>query len=516
MNIEKKIITIKNLYQKKHEKIVICYGFFNIIHPGHIRYLEFARSFGSKLIVALQSKLASENQNLKTVFADKDRAFGVASLSSVDNVIILNEINLKQLVAEIKPNYLIVGEEFKKNITNSIKSYNEDPRPLEVSSTINTLEKFGGKLLFHEGETNYASSELLNDNVKELSDERFTQLKNVLNSKNVKLKDLKQTTNNFQKASILVIGDLIVDQYVACDALGMSAEAPIVVVRELKTKEYVGGAGIVACHVKSLGADCHFLSVTGDDHNSEFVENKLNELRIKNTLIRDISRPTTFKIRYMVDNQKMFRVSRLKEHFISEEIEEKLINEIRLKASKLNGIIISDFNYGVITERVLNEVMIVSKKYNLPTFADCQSSSQIGDISKFRNINLLTATEREVRLSLNSKSQSLEIISNKIINRTKCRNFILKLGAEGFISYTKGNNERHHFPALSVNPLDTSGAGDSMLALISVGLSSGANFFEVCALSAFVTSLAVENLGNEPVKINDLINFIGTVENLIE
>ena len=75
MNIEKKIITIKNLYQKKHEKIVICYGFFNIIHPGHIRYLEFARSFGSKLIVALQSKLASENQNLKTVFADKDRAF---------------------------------------------------------------------------------------------------------------------------------------------------------------------------------------------------------------------------------------------------------------------------------------------------------------------------------------------------------------------------------------------------------------------------------------------------------
>ena len=133
-------------------------------------------------------------------------------------------------------------------------------------------------------------------------------------------------------------------------------EAPIVVVRELKTKEYVGGAGIVACHVKSLGADCHFLSVTGDDHNSEFVENKLNELRIKNTLIRDISRPTTFKIRYMVDNQKMFQVSELKEHFISEEIEEKLINEIRLKASKLNGIIISDFNYGVITERVLNEV----------------------------------------------------------------------------------------------------------------------------------------------------------------
>ena len=111
----------------------------------------------------------------------------------------------------------------------------------------------------------------------------------------------------------------------------------------------------------------------------------------KNTLIQDISRPTTFKIRYMVDNQKMFRVSRLKEHFISEEIEEKLINEIRLKASKLNGIIISDFNYGVITERVLNEVMIVSKKYNLPTFADCQSSSQIGDVSKFRNINLLTA-----------------------------------------------------------------------------------------------------------------------------
>ena len=96
----------------------------------------------------------------------------------------------------------------------------------EVSSTINTLEKFGGKLLFHEGETNYASSELLNDNVKELSDERFTQLKNVLNSKNVKLKDLNQQLTISKKASILVIGDLIVDQYVACDALGMGARSP--------------------------------------------------------------------------------------------------------------------------------------------------------------------------------------------------------------------------------------------------------------------------------------------------
>ena len=94
----------------------------------------------------------------------------------------------------------------------------------------------------------------------------------------------------------------------------MSAEAPVVVVKELETKNFIGGAGIVAALIQALGAQCHFISVVGNDETSEIVEVELNKGKIKNTLIKDHSRPTTFKKRYLVENQKLFRVSRLEEH----------------------------------------------------------------------------------------------------------------------------------------------------------------------------------------------------------
>ena len=154
---------------------------------------------------------------------------------------------------------------------------------------------------------------------------------------------------------IIVIGDTIVDQYAACEALGMSAEAPVVVVKELDAKNFIGGAGIVASHIKALGADCHFISVVGKDDMSDTVKNELKNRNITHTLIRDKSRPTTFKKRYLVENQKLFRVSRLEEHNLDRNIEDRIINEIEKVACNANGIVISDFVYGVITERVLKK-----------------------------------------------------------------------------------------------------------------------------------------------------------------
>ena len=103
----------------------------------------------------------------------------------------------------------------------------------------------------------------------------------------------------------------------------MSAEAPVLVVRELKTREYLGGASIVAAHASSLGAKCHYLSVVGEDENAKLVKKQLDRYQVVHSMIVDSSRPTTFKIRYMVENQKLFRVSRLLEHSLSTEMKAK-------------------------------------------------------------------------------------------------------------------------------------------------------------------------------------------------
>ena len=193
----------------------------------------------------------------------------------------------------------------------------------------------------------------------------------------------------------------------------MSAEAPVLVVRELQKKNFIGGASIVASHIRSLGAQCRFLSVVGQDNYAKIVK-ELSEQGIICELIEDRSRPTTFKKRYVVENQKLFRVSRLNDHYLNKEIEVKLIKKLEAIAPKVDGIVVSDFVYGVITPKIISKIIELSKKYNLKIFGDTQCSSQIGLITKFKNFTLLCPNEKEARIALQDKDSGLESYNSNI------------------------------------------------------------------------------------------------------
>ena len=484
------------------DKVVLCHGHFNIIHPGHIRYLDFARQQGSKLVVSIQGDASFINTKRKHHFSEVERALGVASIQTVDQVVLLGEGNLDKLIEVLNPTVLVLGKEF------------ESEREEIVSETVQLLKKQGGKILFHAGETHYASADLLRDNLPNLHNQNIKQYKQACNQQNIKMEELQKCIDKFENASLLVIGDTIIDQYVACDALGMSAEAPVVVVRELDTREYAGGAAVVAMHVSTLGAKCRFLSVVGQDNNANLVSQNLDRLNVEHTLIEDSSRPTTFKIRYLVENQKMFRVSRLKEHGLPKQIEEKIIKEINKSASKVQAILISDFVYGVITPRILKVISELSIKHSLQVFGDLQCSSQVGNVSKFKNFDLICPTERESRIALATPDEGVEWVANTLMKKTNSRNLVMKLGREGFIAYESekdGFVNRQHFPTLSINPVDVSGAGDSLLAALSVGLCSGSTLMQSSAIGAGMASLAVQKIGNIPVSNQQLKDHLNQI-----
>ena len=283
----------------------------------------------------------------------------------------------------------------------------------------------------------------------------------------------------------------------------MSAEAPVLVVRELKAREYLGGAAIVAAHAQALGAQCSYLSVVGQDPNAQLVRQQLERYGVSNNLIPDPSRPTTFKIRYMVENQKLFRVSRLQEQSLSAEIETQLISRLRELAPKLDGILVSDFVYGVITENILNELQSLKHQYDLQLFGDLQCSSQVGNVGKFQNFDLLTPTEKEARIALSNRDDGVERVANQLMQQSRTKHLLIKLGAEGFIAYATeedGFINRQHFPALCPNPVDVAGAGDSLLACMAASLCAGNSLMESAALGACMASLAVQTVGNLPVR----------------
>ena len=245
--------------------------------------------------------------------------------------VILDSGDLEKLVGLIRPKTLVLGREFEKE------------RSSEVSDAINRLYKSGGRVVYEAGETHYATTNYLFVRPDEIEGGRSRQFRSALSSQAIDLGDALSRIGSAPTPKIVVIGDTIVDRYVACDPVGMSNEAPVIVVKELESKEFIGGAGIVAAHVSALGGSCHYLSVTGDDRHAEFVSERLADYKVNADLIKDHSRPTTSKIRYMVENQKLFRVSRLKEHRLSRDVEDLLINKIQELAPDLDAIVVCGF-----------------------------------------------------------------------------------------------------------------------------------------------------------------------------
>jgi len=473
--------------------VALCYGHFNAIHPGHLRYFRKAKDSADQLLIALEGDKQLSELERGIIFSESDRAQAVAALDIVDGVVIMDSGRLEDLVKIVRPAFLFLGKEF------------ENRRATKVADAVELVRESGGKVVYDSGETHYATSDFLYGDQGNLENERWTQYFTALANQKIEFTSILDRLLDSPSPRILVVGDAIVDRYVACDPIGMSNEAPVIVVKEIESKDYVGGAGIVSAHVVGLRANCVFVSVSGSDAQAEYLGSELKEYGVDPRIIPDENRPTTFKIRYMVESQKLFRVSRLKEHSIPREIEDQVIEKIVEMGPVIDGIIVCDFVYGMITDRILEVVHEVSDRYKLSLFGDLQCSSQVGNVTKFKNFSLICPTEREARIALGNQDDGVEFISNLLMEKTQSKNLILKLGADGFIAYTREESgdivRRQHFPALSVSPVDVTGAGDSLLAAVAVAMTHGMTLMEASALGCCVSALSVQTVGNYPASL---------------
>lgn len=481
----------------EHETVSICYGHFNTIHPGHIRYLSSAKKTSSKLFVAVKSENDIGNSNIN-YFSSMDRALGLAALEMVDHVVILDEGTLVDLVKMIVPNALILGNEI------------EIKKDYHVKKASKIIEAGGGRVLFDGGNILYNENVL--SNVERTSanhsiKNNFLQLCNEYSIGGVKLLD---SLNEFSKAKVMVIGDTIIDEYIACDTLGLSAEAPVPVVKEIGRKQFIGGAAIVASHIASMGADCCFLSVTGEDSEKLFLENELKERGVKSKILVDEFRPTTLKTRYMVGHHKLLRVSKLVDKDVNLDLQNKIIDFVEKSIASFDAIFISDFVYGVITETVLKNIIKIAKKNNVLLYGDQQSSSQTGNLSTFKGFDLLTPTEKEARIATGMRDNGIEEVALEFIKITGVKNLLMKLGSDGFIFYFNDGQEieKLYFNALSKNAVDVAGAGDCLISTVGTCLSQNRSRIESGLLGALAAAIAVETVGNIPVSLEDLRSMI--------
>ena len=257
---------------------VLVSGRFNVLHSGHLRLLRFAKESGDKLIVAVESDRLSG----KHAHVPQDlRLEGIQSVSWVDEALIYDEpINL--LIMKLQPNIVVKGKEHEFSIN------------LEAAA----LEKYGGQLKFSSGEIIFSSLDLIKREFENYDIKTIVLPYNYLSRHSISTSQLTSLVRKFSQLKICVVGDIIVDEYITCEPLGMSQEDPTIVVTPLDYSRFLGGAGIVAAHAAELGAKVHFVSVTGNDNTREFALNELSNVGVESQLVIDESRPTTLKQRF--------------------------------------------------------------------------------------------------------------------------------------------------------------------------------------------------------------------------
>jgi len=467
---------------------VFVSGDFNILHPGHLRFLKFAKESGDYLVVGINNDELSNNKGIP----QNVRLESIKATSYVDESFILNE-SASEYIRKNKPDIVVKGKEHEEM---------QNPE-LEV------INSYGGKLLFSSGEIGFSSLDLLREDSL-LYSKNIKHFTSYQKRHNFDLKDLKIIVEKFSKLNILVIGDTIVDEYITCEPLGMSQEDPTIVVSPLFIDRFIGGSAIVASHAKTLGGDVEFISVCGDDDSASYVESGLKKLDIKTHILRDTTRPTTLKQRFRANNKTMLRVNHLKQHAISKEIQEDILEVVKKSIKNLDLIIFSDFSYGILTDALIKNITNLAKRYDVKMVADSQSSSQVGDISKFKNMTLVTPTEREIRLSLGDFESGLVVLSNKLSKKSDAKYIFTTLGAEGVMIYNTNKDEllTDNIKALSTNVKDVSGAGDSLLTCSAMALCVGANIWQSAYLGSITAAIQVSRVGNIPISKNEIIKEI--------
>tara|TARA_X000000368_G_scaffold91441_1_gene69875 strand:+ start:5760 stop:7205 length:1446 start_codon:yes stop_codon:yes gene_type:complete len=470
--------------------LILVFGNFNIVHPGHLRLLHFAKSLKGKVKVGLFSdKIAGKDIHIP----EELRMSSLEAIDLVDEVFIVNE-PVEDVINRLKPRAVVKGKEYE-GVDNPEKE---------------VLESYGGKLFFSSGEVTFSSIELLQKEVLN-SDNRFIETpQNFFDRHQITVQKLIEIVEKFKDKKVCVIGDVIIDEYIASEPLGMSQEDPTIVIKPIESKKYLGGAGIVAAHGSNLGAKVTFHTIVGDDEEKKFVKKELTRNSVSECLFIDPNRPTTLKQRFRSKGKSLLRVSYLSQNSISKELQNEIFASLEKQISNFDLIIFSDFNYGCLPQDLVQKITLLANKHNVRTAADSQSSSQTGDISRFKNMDLITPTEREARISLRDNESGLVRLAENLRLKTDALNILLKLGEEGLMLHA-GNPHLDEWVtdrirALNTSPKDVAGAGDSLLITSSLALLSGANIWEAASLGSLAAAIQVGRVGNTPITSDEIIN----------
>lgn len=466
-------------------------GNFNVVHPGHLRLFRYAREKAERLVIGVFSDALGGDQ---IFIPEALRMDALRNNVLVDEVILIDE-SLETTLTSIKPDVVIKGHE-----------YEGKANPEEQM-----VKKLGGELIFNSGESSFSSVDLIQREFRGITESRVQLPNEFLARRGISLSNLVERVERIRGVRLIVVGDLIIDEYVTCEPVGISREEPTVVVTPIDTTRFVGGAGIVAAHAASLGAEVTFISLAGDDELSGFARSSLEALGVDVKIVTSGDLRTIVKTRFRSQGKNLLRVNNSVSIDARDEQLDQLTSEFKRSMAKADAIVFSDFDMGCLTTEVVGELFASFTGKRPVLAADSQARLGLGSLRKFAGVDLVTPTEMEARTAVRDESSGLAALAHRLQSELGVPHVLLTLGKEGVLisgdqAQLSGQWPTDLLPALNPSPVDVAGAGDCMLVVTTLALATGASIWEASLLGSVAAAVQVGRVGNLPISSDEIIS----------
>ena len=309
-------------------------------------------------------------------------------------------------------------------------------------------------------------------------------------------KRLKEILKNFEGQEIIVVGDIMLDHFIKGSVSRISPEAPVPVV-DVKNEFYVaGGAGNVAVNLAALGAKPVMISVVGPDAGGDMLKGFLRQKRVNiSGISEDTDRPTTQKIRVMAEQQQIVRYDRESKKTISPSIAAECMKNFEKAIKTAKGVILSDYGKGMLSDQNIQSIIDMCRKHHIPVCVD----PKIDNFKKYKHITCMTPNTKEAWEGAGESpkpgEEAIETLGNQIREMLEAESVLITRSAEGMSLFEKGNKKPFTIRATAREVYDVTGAGDTVISVLTLGLAAGADLKEASTIANYAAGIVVAKSG---------------------
>ena len=473
-----KVTTLPKLLEKvgpfpRAKKLIVCHGCFDLVHPGHIRHLSYAKSKADILVASLTADKFINKGPYRPHVPQNIRAESLAALEMVDYVIIDENADHLINIETLKPDYFAKGFEYS------------DEHHEATKAEIKLVEGYGGSMLFTPGDVVYSSTRLLNTYLPKL---RIEKLISLMKQFDITFGGVRDAIKRFSDYRVHVVGDTIVDTYTRTNLIGSNAKTPTFSVLYDGHQDFVGGAAIVAQHLKAAGADVTFTTVLGKDGKCCHLEGVLMQTFI------DENRPTTNKNTIIAGDYRLLKIDTVDNTPVSGKAAAYI--EDRIAETATDAVIFSDFRHGIFSRQTIPEFTEAIPKGALKV-ADSQVASRWGNITEFKGFDLITPNEKEARFAMADQDSNIGRLAANVQEECSAKNILLKLGSRGVFFIE--DDSPYSVDSFAGDVKDAVGAGDALLAYGALTMLATKSLPMACIIGSMAAACEVEIDGNKPI-----------------